>query len=468
MRRFLAALLIIGIMGGGLSTVAQTPNSPIYFLMDGDFWKYDPQSGSIQQSSTWGYNEAPLMSPDGTRFAYLSVASVAVAFNRNAGRTAFDVEPPRNVWVWELAIDDAFRLADQPTTATADQYGFVAGGILRRSLAWSPDGNQLAWVEIVPDYRYQLVVYDFNTRILRVLPAEVPFPYADAGYSLEHKILWTAAGIALETFGITEASAARSDPFEQSITVFDPTTGSTRLKTIIGNGTNIARHILNLGDNRIGLLYGNGGRSVLDLNTGNIQPAAPQIELTSQPNANMSLFLGKFLPVTSRYVWDVLWQDGQPFFFETNAPHQAALAPDGEQFVYVDDALYFWGGGGAPVKVAGTDGLADDFMKGVVWGGNHWQEVGTPDACASAPAPRLVIGGAGIVIPGLGGNVLRDLPGKNADGSQEIDTIPPGAAFTVLGGYQCAAGLRWWYVDYDGLLGWTAEGENGVYWLEPR
>ncbi|MBN1680404.1 MAG: WD40 repeat domain-containing protein, partial [Anaerolineae bacterium] len=32
---------------------------------------------------------------------------------------------------------------------------------------------------------------------------------------------------------------------------------------------------------------------------------------------------------------------------------------------------------------------------------------------------------------------------------------------------ECANQMVWWQVDFDTLVGWTAEGQYGVYWLEP-
>lgn len=46
----------------------------------------------------------------------------------------------------------------------------------------------------------------------------------------------------------------------------------------------------------------------------------------------------------------------------------------------------------------------------------------------------------------------------------------PAAVFSQSsGGPQCGTdGRWWWYVDYNGLIGWTAEGEGyNNYWLEP-
>lgn len=83
---------------------------------------------------------------------------------------------------------------------------------------------------------------------------------------------------------------------------------------------------------------------------------------------------------------------------------------------------------------------------------------------------RLSIGSQGRVTPGLP-NVVRTAPGTMATGanSQVIGRIRAGGIFDVLNGPQCGTdGRWWWYVNYRGLIGWTAEGEGyNNYWLEP-
>ncbi|GAB4573299.1 MAG: hypothetical protein Kow0077_15260 [Anaerolineae bacterium] len=96
--------------------------------------------------------------------------------------------------------------------------------------------------------------------------------------------------------------------------------------------------------------------------------------------------------------------------------------------------------------------------------GEYWLD---PLSCGSGLPIRLVPGEQGRVTldPPLD-NIVRSQPGRGAGAL--IGEIPPGGIFTVLEGPQCGTeGMAWWRVDYNGLVGWTAEGENGVYWLEP-
>ncbi len=79
--------------------------------------------------------------------------------------------------------------------------------------------------------------------------------------------------------------------------------------------------------------------------------------------------------------------------------------------------------------------------------------------------PRMQLGALGIVdattpTP----NRLRSQPSLN--GSQ-IGLIPTNEIFTVIDGPVCANGIQWWQVDYNGRTGWTAEGQNGTYYIRP-
>ena len=49
----------------------------------------------------------------------------------------------------------------------------------------------------------------------------------------------------------------------------------------------------------------------------------------------------------------------------------------------------------------------------------------------------------------------------------ELDLIPPGSPFEVLDGPVCNQNFAWFQVNYDGLVGWTAEANAVEYWLEP-
>lgn len=79
---------------------------------------------------------------------------------------------------------------------------------------------------------------------------------------------------------------------------------------------------------------------------------------------------------------------------------------------------------------------------------------------------RLSVGGTGRVTtyPSLP-NRLRAYPSFYG---AVIGQIPAGGQFAVFGGPQCDSGLLWWQVSYNGVIGWTAEGDGyGTYWLEP-
>jgi hypothetical protein len=79
---------------------------------------------------------------------------------------------------------------------------------------------------------------------------------------------------------------------------------------------------------------------------------------------------------------------------------------------------------------------------------------------------RLWVGGSGRVTttPNLP-NRIRSYPAFNA-GVQGY--IPAGSSFSIIGGPYCESGVQWWQVNYNGRVGWTAEGDGAaIYWLEP-
>lgn len=81
-------------------------------------------------------------------------------------------------------------------------------------------------------------------------------------------------------------------------------------------------------------------------------------------------------------------------------------------------------------------------------------------------APRLSKGIRARVIAGGLPNLLREQPGSS---SQLLGQIPPDDPFIVLDGPRCTTldKIVWWQINYNNLIGWTGEGQDGTYWLEP-
>jgi serine/threonine protein kinase/formylglycine-generating enzyme required for sulfatase activity len=84
------------------------------------------------------------------------------------------------------------------------------------------------------------------------------------------------------------------------------------------------------------------------------------------------------------------------------------------------------------------------------------------ETCAGLQPTRLTVGRKARVTQG-DPNRVREEPGGKIVGK-----IPPEGVFKVLGGPRCTLdGMAWWRIDYEGLVGWTAEANRDYYWLEP-
>lgn len=86
----------------------------------------------------------------------------------------------------------------------------------------------------------------------------------------------------------------------------------------------------------------------------------------------------------------------------------------------------------------------------------------TAENCPDTAPSRLTIGEQGRVLTGNPNNV-REQPSRE---SLIVGKIPSEAVFTVLDGPICADGVSWWQVDYEGLVGWTAEAIGFEYAVE--
>lgn len=89
------------------------------------------------------------------------------------------------------------------------------------------------------------------------------------------------------------------------------------------------------------------------------------------------------------------------------------------------------------------------------------------DICPGSPSPARVSSGMQAVVePGGVPNRVRAEPNVEAE---VLTQMPPGAFFIIVGGPECGPDdqLRWWQVSYNGVVGWTAEGEEDEYYIAP-
>lgn len=91
------------------------------------------------------------------------------------------------------------------------------------------------------------------------------------------------------------------------------------------------------------------------------------------------------------------------------------------------------------------------------------QAQGNDEGCPDTLPSRLQPGHPAQNTPGTPLN-MRDAPSTSGS---KLGEIPPEALFDVLEGPVCADGYAWWQVDYQGLTGWTVEGDSDSYWTVP-
>ncbi|MEO8394662.1 MAG: SH3 domain-containing protein [Chloroflexota bacterium] len=86
----------------------------------------------------------------------------------------------------------------------------------------------------------------------------------------------------------------------------------------------------------------------------------------------------------------------------------------------------------------------------------------TPLTCPGFQTSRISVGRYARVTPGLP-NRLRS---SASTGSFSLALIPAGATVSVIGGVICSENSAWWQVNYQGIVGWTMEGQGNQYWLQ--
>lgn len=435
-----AALFVL--IGTGVSR-AQNQQPPV-ILMNGDLWIVD---GTILTNVTNDGNICCAeLSPDGTKIAYKGGPQIVVQ------RGSLDV------MVLNLTTLEITPIAIQPADGGPDN------AILRSGPTWSPDGTRLAWGELhYPSFAPEtnrLVIYDFNRGDTQVLVTQLP-DSSLAGPSPSTPT-WGGSGLAAVSF---EYDA----DWVTSIQVYSDQDGSllssTRIPENDAQRFSNYRWVHGSGLDEIAVQYNPAGNWIL-LNplTGNLHPAYAVPELYNPLALGSAAMTFTYDLNADHYSWTITYPDGHQVEGQNRwGIHQIALGPDGQTLAQIttDGILTFLRPDG---NVTEGPALNDtDFSASLYWGPTAWRIVQLA-ACGEALPPRLIVGAGGMVRANTTPNNLRDQPATG----DIIGELQPGDDFWVIEGPECADGLYWWKVDnYNGTVGWTAEGDSSEYWLEP-
>lgn len=451
---------------------AEVRNANLFYLDGGLLKQWNPTTNQIiDWGATYPYNEQPVISPDGRYFAYNSWATEAGNARREQEMGSF-FQMLTNIWIYDYALGDAYRIAAQPAGASIRE--FEAVGIQRSTPVWSPNSRQLAWTQLyLPDYRYQLVVYDLDTRLTRIIVDPLPPGFQDGGFYLDVP-RWGDGGISTTRIDFSP----EGNPL-QTLTVYDATNGAVRYEYVIGDFGNFVQDYVWMSNMPLTLgLFAGGGWSLLDLQSGMTPVASQPVRLVSTYAGvdGLSFTVQEAINPSvprERWTWTAFNRNGAVIGnFNTFALEDVVVSAAGDRFGYINDeqlVLYSLTGQWSVMTTASTLRSA----QGLIWSPTQWiygvfaDDVPVVGSCTQPT--RLFLSAVAYVVPGMGTNALRDMPGLTASGSRVITQIPENGVVRLLDGPRCASGYQWWLVDYNGTIGWTPEGDgNAIYWLAQR
>jgi hypothetical protein len=340
---FLAILLAV-LPSSPFVIRAQQKIPPLILVISGDLWKWDASGQTLKQLTQWGYNSAPVVSPDGKYVAYNSLPAFVVDdIKKQGGRSGY---PPSNIWLMEIATGNAVRIADQPPDARFAGNGKDEKFTLRASPSWSPDSKALAWGEIVGNkttsdgsfagYEQHLVVYDIarkrQTVILKDMPAYNGITGGDAVY-------WGESGIAVL---INPGAGEPTDPSTPTLFLYD-SAGKLLLRQPLDTVDTKDRWYdfawAKDGPKEFGLIYTedqSSGSLLFDPQTGQVTTLSGRIE-----HASATALDGIHLTYDDGL--NILPPGKDPVHIADSTV--AAISPDGQQVAYItgeDDEAKGW------------------------------------------------------------------------------------------------------------------------------
>lgn len=437
---------------------AQEPVAPIVLLVNGDFTAYyqEPHPGLLESLTNDGGHRGLVLSPDGSRFAFNTLSPVTrAALSPDA---AFAPGLPEDIAIITLASGERQNITQQPADAQFIGAGQPGRGWLRSLPAWSGDGSALIWAETALEdlSTSSLMWYNTVTRQVRLvdqlpLPPDSALPRlatADAGWIVHYTgsagqslfSLYTASGIRLNTIDLSAAAVV-------DWRLIDAPWQLLALDSEQPNGDITT--------------------TLIDLLSGRMSQPIGVSRLVAANDPQPAFF---FYRVEDESGVVVGYQD-----MEQGRTYSQSLLQD-------VNTLALRPGGGAIAFATSVNSAPDSLMdlqildgsetgellstdgrvQAVAWSPLRWQLEQSLTPCEGLP-PRLRRGERAQVLPGTP-NRLRDEPDTAA---AQRGLLQGGTTVQVLGGPICDRQLVWWLVQYQDLVGWSAEGQSDTYFMQP-
>ncbi len=144
----------------------------------------------------------------------------------------------------------------------------------------------------------------------------------------------------------------------------------------------------------------------------------------------------------------------------------------GSGLIYANNTVLFPCQTADPCTNPNIPGVADGldgqemitYIRSLYWATTPTSGGSTTGTNCGTFAPRLTVGGQGQLVDTAQQVRIRNNANRTA---RQIGSITTQTAFTVLDGPRCNGGFAWWQVNYNNIIGWSAEAATGRYLLEP-
>jgi len=488
---FVIGLLFVSLLLPAVSNAQQQAINGMVMLVDGDLWSFDPQTGSTQQLTSWGYNGIPVVSPDiaATYIAYRSVSERHV----NSG-DIYAGDRPSNIWLLNKQDGSFRRIADHPAYLDT----------IRSTPDWSPDGTRLTWTEldITPGEfslsNARLVTYNINTNQKDIITTDFNIGHQDGGLHMP-RVDWGEGGIIRTLFQYLDGGSG----FVQTLELWNPDTHQVQFfeiasGTLQNNNGDFAWEVMWAMENNkpyIVLYMRNSGWQRLDPTTGTRTGLATPPSLGVRWGIPIATMLTpQFQQVGDSHHWR--WQarleydggaagktvdlGGEALTLARwslpalSGSYQIAWATAYQQGI--NRSINVWEDSNTQQVRRIITSESEYGEMAVAWLPLQWYitdstppppiPTPTPYPPGQCPPTHPTVFEPGELVqvsPGPPNN-LRATPSVNG---RVLGVLPAGTMVTVLSTPVCVDGFNWYNVQYTHGSGWTAEGDGTEYWLQP-